>query len=114
MIVVTGGAGFIGSNLHAALAGGGLETVVIDRLGEEGKWRNLAKHPPSRIIHPDSLDGFLAGDPPVELVFHLGAVSETTARDGDLVWTTNVELPLRLWHWCAARDVRFVYASSAA
>ena len=36
------------------------------------------------------------------MVFHLGAVSETTATDGDLTWATNVELPLRLWHWCAA------------
>src|SRR6185312_6251201 len=114
MIVVTGGAGFIGSNLHAALAGRGLETIVVDRLGDQGKWRNLAKHPPARIIHPDQLDRFLADHPPVELVFHLGAVSATTARDGDLAWATNVELPLRFWRWCAAREVRFLYASSAA
>src|SRR6185437_8430335 len=52
--------------------------------------------------------------PPIEMVFHLGAISETTATDGDLVWSSNVELPLRLWSWCAARGVRFVYASSAA
>ncbi len=45
---------------------------------------------------------------------HLGAVSETTARDGDLVWNSNVELPRRLWEWCAAAGVAFLYASSAA
>src|SRR5690348_438874 len=114
MIMVTGGAGFIGSNLHAALRARGLETVIVDRLGSKGKWRNLAKHPPGRIIHPDATDAYLATHPPLEAVIHLGAISETTASDGDLVWATNVELSLRLWHWCAARGARFIYASSAA
>ena len=49
MILVTGGAGFIGSNLHAALVRRGLEAAVIDQLGSGGKWRNLAKHPPARL-----------------------------------------------------------------
>ncbi len=114
MILITGGAGFIGSNLHAALAEQGREVVIADWLGSGGKWRNLARHPPARIVAPESLDQFLAAHPPIELVFHLGAVSETTATDGDLVWASNVELPLRLWAWCAARGVRLVYASSAA
>lgn len=113
MILLTGGAGFIGSVLHAALARRGVATVVIDRLGERGKWRNLAKHPPARLLPPDALDAFLDGAK-LEAVVHMGAVSETTATDGDHVWATNVELPLRLWRWCAARGVRFIYASSAA
>ena len=114
MILVTGGAGFIGSNLHAALARRGLETIVVDRLGDQGKWRNLAHHPPSRIIQPERLDDFLAERPALEMVFHLGAISATTATDGDLLWNTNVEFSLQLWHWCAARGVRFIYASSAS
>ncbi len=116
MILVTGGAGFIGSNLHSALAGRGHETVVVDRLGDgpEGKWRNLRRHPPSRLLAPDQLDGFLASDPPVDMVFHLGAITSTTADDGDLVWSSNVALSQRLLAWCAAREARFVYASSAA
>jgi ADP-L-glycero-D-manno-heptose 6-epimerase len=114
MIVITGGAGFIGSILQAALVARGHETVVIDRLRTAGKWRNLRRHPPARLLAPEELDGFLASHPPIEMIFHLGAISATTATDGDLVWATNVELPLRLWHWCAARSVRFVYASSAA
>jgi ADP-L-glycero-D-manno-heptose 6-epimerase len=114
MILITGGAGFIGSNLHAALAQRRLETVVVDVLGDQGKWRNLAKHPPSRIVAPDDLDDFLATHPPIEMVFHLGAISETTATDGDHTWATNVELSRRLWEWCTVRDVRMVYASSAA
>ncbi len=114
MILITGGAGFIGSNLQAALVRRGHETVVVDSLGCDGKWHNLAKHPPSRIVHPDDLDGFLGSRPPVEAVFHLGAISETTAVDGDHTWATNVELSRRLWEWCADRGARLVYASSAA
>jgi ADP-L-glycero-D-manno-heptose 6-epimerase len=114
MILVTGGAGFIGSNLQAALVARGLETVVVDRLRDQGKWRNLAAHPPTRIIDPDELEDFLASHPPVELIFHLGAISSTTATDGDLVWRTNVEESLRLWQWCTTRGARFIYASSAA
>ncbi len=114
MILVTGGAGFIGSVLQAALAARGYETVVVDWLGEQDKWRNLAKHPPANIIPPTELEAFLDTRPPVEMVFHLGAVSSTTARDGDLTWATNFELSRRLWRWCTGRDVRLVYASSAA
>ena len=114
MILVTGGAGFIGSNLHAALASRGLETIVVDRLRDHGKWRNLAHHAPTRLLPPDQLDDFLDSHPPIEMVFHLGAISTTTATDGDLVWATNVALSLRLWQWCAARGVRMIYASSAA
>jgi ADP-L-glycero-D-manno-heptose 6-epimerase len=114
MIMVTGGAGFIGSNLNAALARAGHEVIIDDWLGNEGKWRNLAAHPPAMIILPDSLQEFLAAAPPIDMVFHLGAISATTATDGDLTWMTNVELPTMLWHWCAAQKVRLVYASSAA
>ena len=114
MILVTGGAGFIGSNLNAALAEAGHEVVIVDWLGSEGKWRNIAAHPPALVIMPDALEHFLAAAPPVEMVFHLGAISDTTAKDADLVWMTNVELSLMLWNWCADQGVRLVYASSAA
>jgi ADP-L-glycero-D-manno-heptose 6-epimerase len=114
MILVTGGAGFIGSNLQAALARRGLETIVVDTLGCKGKWLNLASHAPDRIIHPDNLDAFLDTRPAREMVFHLGAVSSTSATDGDRTWAANVELSRRLWMWCTEREVRFVYASSAS
>ncbi len=114
MILVTGGAGFIGSFLQAELAARGLQTVVGDRLGTNGKWRNIARHPPARIVHPAELDAYLATDPALDAVFHMGAISGTLATDGDQVWRTNVELSLKLWAWCAQRGVRFVYASSAA
>jgi ADP-L-glycero-D-manno-heptose 6-epimerase len=114
MILVTGGAGFIGSNLQAALVRRGHETVVVDRLGRDAKWRNLAKHAPARIIPPAEIDAFLESRPPLEMVYHLGAVSDTTATDADAVWQTNVELSRRIWQWCSDRSVRLAYASSAA
>lgn len=114
MILVTGGAGFIGSNLHAALSRRGHEMVIADRLGSAGKWRNLAKHPPARVIPPAEIDVFLDSRPPIEMVFHFGAISSTVAADGDAAWAQNVELSRQLWHWCADHGVRLVYASSAA
>lgn len=114
MILLTGGAGCIGSNLHAALALRGLEVVIVDRLHAEDKWRNLRHHPPAYILPPADLADFLARHPPIEMVFHLGAVTDTTSRDGDLVWETNVALSQSLWEWCALRGVRLIYASSAA
>ena len=114
MILVTGGAGFIGSCIQAALSSRGVETVVLDRLGDGLKWRNLASHPPERLVAPEALDAFLASGPRLQGVVHLGAISETTARDGDLVWQTNVALSQRLWGWCATHRVPFLYASSAA
>jgi ADP-L-glycero-D-manno-heptose 6-epimerase len=114
MILVTGGAGFIGSNLQAALVRRGHETVVVDRLRQGAKWRNMARHPPARIIPPADVDAFLESRPPVEMVYHLGAISDTTATDGDAVWATNVELSRTIWHWCTNHSVRLVYASSAA
>ncbi|GBQ12434.1 ADP-glyceromanno-heptose 6-epimerase [Swaminathania salitolerans] len=114
MMIVTGGAGFIGSCLVSALKARGETVVVVDRLRDQGKWRNLARHPPDRLIAPDQLPGFLATMPPVRAIFHMGAISSTTARDGDHVWRTNVDLSETLLDWCADHGVPFFYASSAA
>jgi ADP-L-glycero-D-manno-heptose 6-epimerase len=118
MYLVTGGAGFIGSNLTAALSARGGEVMVVDRLrkgmpGQE-KWRNLAKHTIAGIIPPEALEEFLDRGRPIEAVFHMGAVSDTTVTDGDLVSASNITLPLMLWSWCARKGVPFIYASSAA
>ena len=61
----------------------GIETVVVDHLGSAGKWRNLAKHPPARLMPPSEIDAFLDSRPPLEMVYHLGAITDTTATDGD-------------------------------
>ena len=116
MIIVTGGAGFIGSNLIALLERSGADNIIVcDRLGSGEKWRNLGKRELGNVIDPDSLLDFLdqhAND--VETIFHMGAVSSTTERDADLVVQTNFTLSMALWNWCARHDTRFIYASSAA
>jgi len=116
MIVITGGAGFIGSNLTAALeARGEANLVVCDRLGHGDKWRNLAKRELAQIVPPDRLLEFLdAHAREIGAIFHMGAVSATTETDADAIIAANFTLSLRLWDWCARQAVRFFYASSAA
>jgi ADP-L-glycero-D-manno-heptose 6-epimerase len=114
MYLVTGGAGFIGSNLVAALCDRGADVMVVDRLGTGEKWRNLARHPVAGILPPEEIEDFLALEPPLTAVLHMGAISETTARDADQVVAHNLTLPLWLWSTCTARGVPLVYASSAA
>jgi ADP-L-glycero-D-manno-heptose 6-epimerase len=116
MIVVTGGAGFIGSNLVAALSErGDREVVVCDVLGTGAKWRNIAKHEVADIVAPDSLERFIAGmGRTVEAVVHMGANSSTTETDVDLMLRQNFAFSLMLWRLCAERRLRLIYASSAA
>ena len=114
MLLVTGGAGFIGSNVVAALNDAGHSDVVVcDLLGHDGKWRNLAKRQLADIVPPAQLADWLKGRK-LDAVIHLGAISETTATDGDLVIETNFRFSMRLLDWCTANAVPFIYASSAA
>src|SRR6202795_2333034 len=114
MLLVTGGAGFIGSNLVAALNDAGrADVTVCDLLGHDGKWRNLAKRQLADIVSPAELQDWLKGRR-LDAIIHLGAISETTATDGDLVIETNFRLSMRLLDWCTANNTPFIYASSAA
>ena len=116
MIVITGGAGFIGSNLVAALEErGAKELVICDALGHGDKWRNIAKRELADLIAPERLMDFLdARRGRIQAVFHLGAVSSTTETDADLIIRSNFSVSLGLWNYCADAGVRLVYASSAA
>src|ERR1051325_8223079 len=114
MLLVTGGAGFIGSNVVAALNDVGRSDVAVcDVLGHAGKWQNLAKRHLADIVPPAELFDWLDGRK-LEAIIHLGAISDTMATDGDLVIETNFRLSMRLLDWCAASRTPFIYASSAA
>ena len=116
MIVITGGAGFIGSNLAAALEARHADDIAIcDLLGHGDKWRNIAKRNLAAIVPFDGLFAYLDQHAAaIDTIFHMGAISTTTETDADLLARTNVALPLALWQWCAAHDARLIYASSAA
>jgi len=114
MLLVTGGAGFIGSNVVASLNEAGRTDIAVnDILGSDGKWRNLAGRQLAEFVPPADLLRWLDGRK-LDAVVHLGAISSTTATDADLVIETNFRLSLRLFEWCASTRTPFIYASSAA
>jgi len=114
MLLVTGGAGFIGSNVVASLNEAGRTDIVVnDFLGSDGKWRNLGSRQVADFVPPADLAQWLDGRK-LDAVVHLGAISSTTATDGDALIETNFRLSLRLLEWCASTRTPFIYASSAA
>lgn len=115
MILVTGGAGFIGSNIVEGLAERGYSVAVCDFLGNDGKWRNLAKAQLFDLLTPEHLNTWLESNrDAVDAIIHMGAISSTNATEADLVVEVNFRLSWFLCQWCARYGKRFLYASSAA
>ena len=115
MIVITGAAGFIGSNVVASLNElGRSDIVVCDRLRSGDKWHNLEKAAFVDFVAPSKLSGWFQGRHDVEAVIHMGAISATTATDGDEVIDTNFCLSLALLDHCTTARIPLLYASSAA
>jgi ADP-L-glycero-D-manno-heptose 6-epimerase len=115
LIVVTGGAGFIGSNIVLQLATAGERVVVCDLFRSGEKWRNIAAAPVHDIVRPSDLLRWLGRHhDKIAAIVHMAAISSTTEKDVDKFVENNVRLTLDLWDWCAAHAVRLIYASSAA
>jgi ADP-glyceromanno-heptose 6-epimerase precursor (EC 5.1.3.20) len=118
MIVVTGGAGFIGSAFVWKLNSEGIEDiVVVDRLGTSDKWKNLVNRRFVEYIHKDDFLKMIYADQvpfTVRAVVHMGACSSTTEKDADYLWTNNYLYSCRLADWAIRNGIRFLYASSAA
>jgi ADP-L-glycero-D-manno-heptose 6-epimerase len=115
LIVVTGGAGFIGSNIVLQLATAGERVVVCDLFWSGEKWRNIAAAPVHDIVRPNELLRWLGRHQnKVAAIVHMAAISSTTEKDVDKFVENNIRLTLDLLDWCAAHAVRLIYASSAS
>ena len=116
MYVITGGAGFIGSNIAAALDASGDDIVIVDWLRNDPfKWRNIAKRRLADLVAPEHLAAFLeANRSKIQGIVHMGAISTTTELDVDAIVRNNFRLSVDLWRFCAAAGLPLVYASSGA
>jgi ADP-L-glycero-D-manno-heptose 6-epimerase len=118
MIVVTGGAGFIGSAIVWRLNTLGNENIIlVDELGTTDKWKNLVGLKFQEFIHKDDFISAVVEDTlefPIEAIIHMGANSSTTEKDADHLFSNNYLYTQALAKYCLSKNIRFIYASSAA
>lgn len=115
MIIVTGGAGFIGSCVVRSLNEAGCsDIVIVDNISETDKWMNMRNKKYIKYVHKSRFLEELPTYENVEAIVHMGAQSSTTERDFDYLWENNFEYTKALWNYCAEKHISFIYASSAA
>lgn len=119
MVILTGGAGFIGSCFLAKLNDEGIKDVlVVDHLGKSGKWKNLVGKDFAGYIHKNAftlnLSSGLYSPATIDCIVHLGACTVTTENDADYVMDNNLNYSIEIAEFAAANDIRMIYASSAA
>lgn len=115
MIIVTGGAGFIGSCVVRTLNDAGRnDIVIVDNVAESDKWMNMRNKQFIKYVHKSKFLEELPTYEGVEAIIHMGAQSSTTERDFDYLWENNFEYTKALWNYCAEKQISFIYASSAA
>ncbi|HSL89485.1 MAG TPA: ADP-glyceromanno-heptose 6-epimerase [Ignavibacteriaceae bacterium] len=118
MIIVTGGAGFIGSAIVWRLNElGSDEIIIVDELGQDEKWKNLVGLKFEDFVHKHEFIEQIINKKilyKIDAIIHLGANSSTTEKDADHLMTNNYKYTETLARFCLKNDVRFIYASSAA
>lgn len=115
MIIVTGGAGFIGSCVVRTLNDHGYnDIVIVDNIAETDKWMNMRNKQYIKYVHKSKFLEELPTYENVEAIIHMGAQSATTERNFDYLWDNNFEYTKTLWNYCADKQITFIYASSAA
>lgn len=116
-IVVTGGAGFIGSCMVRTLNESGMDDIVIvDNIASTEKWKNIRNKKYQEYVHKEEFLKKLSegGYNGISAIIHLGACSSTTEKNFDYLWNNNVEYSKSLWNYCTENQITFLYASSAA
>jgi len=114
-IVITGGAGFIGSCIVKTINEMGIDDVIIvDNIAKTEKWKNISNKSFKDYIHKDDFVRRLSDIDGITHIIHMGACSSTTEKDFDYLYSNNFEYTKTLWKYCLDRQVSFIYASSAA
>ncbi|SDH92017.1 ADP-glyceromanno-heptose 6-epimerase precursor [Pseudobutyrivibrio sp. 49] len=116
-VILTGGAGFIGSCVLRMLNDNGIEDiVVVDNIGSTNKWMNLVNKRYRKYVNKDRFLPELASGEydDTDIIIHMGACSSTTELNFDYLWLNNVEYTKAMWNFCTKRNIPLIYASSAA
>lgn len=116
MIIITGGAGMIGSMIawHINTILKRDDMLIVDRITHPEQWQNLVKRQYINYLDKDELFDYLATAKNIEAVIHMGAISATTERDFNKLVQDNIRYSQKLWNWCTEQKVPYFYASSAA